>query len=387
MKVYLCTHDPRLQVELKKHGELEVVHFSMVPETFPLTKEDILVIYDDVADLTQLFQVRKQYPDVQMFYVITLHEDDQSARSIHAACKTQQIRVIPPFRTPEQIAMEILQKQDQKVSRVVAGMAAIYGVGLTTSMLTLGKMLAELCEIKVGVLGLNPFNPGTSHIRYKGKYLDEIWGTLDSQYLQPHELQEKMDQLQTNLYYLAGNRDLIKIYIYNPEGVSYLINLAKQQFDVVLVDVGSYVDNALAYQGILSSDLLLVETNQDRFARENWLRQREQILEKQVGIDFAAARNVWMVCNRMLKYADMETDTQLETLYSLPCIASVPYLDNFYRIQQRSNLLEYNEFSYLSAVRRVAESLIDFYQFPIVEKKVVQAKRKFRLFSREVLSR
>jgi len=339
---------------------------------------DCVVISDELVGLSEVIQFKKRCKVEHFFYVISSREDDQNARSIQAACKAQDIRVIPPFRSVEQIGMDIykhLFNSSSGTSKVVAAMAAVYGVGLTSSLLLLGKQLTEVSNIKVGIIGLNGFNHGTTLIDYKGKYLDEVWGMIDSQVLLQNDLISKMHLISPNLYYLAGNRDLLKVYTYTPEGISYLIDMAKGSFDLVILDVGCYIDTALAFQGILSSDLLLVQTNQDRFAKDNWLRQKEQILSREIGIDFSVAKNIWLTCNKMFKTPDVETDSQLQDDYGLPGIASLPYINSFYQLQNRQNLLNLSDKNYIKETNRIADALIDYYEFPL---KIIETRKKVK---------
>ncbi|MGG3471564.1 hypothetical protein ABES02_29370 [Neobacillus pocheonensis] len=351
-------------------------------------KDNLIVVTDDKAELTDIIQLRVKYPESIMFYVLSIQEDILEAKKIQSMCKAHNVKVILPFRSIKQIVDEISRSlfASQKVtSHVVTGMAAICGVGLTSTLLMLGKQITQFSDIRVGVLGLNGFNPGVSFIDYKGKYLDEIWGGLDSNYLRADDLYDKMDELSPNLRYLAGNRDFIKIYTYTPEGIEYLIELAKQKFDLVLIDAGHYIDTPLAVQGILASDFLLVQTNQRQQAKDNWIRLKEQILVREIGLELENANNVWMICNMMYTTPDVETHKQLQEEYKLPCMANLAYYNNFYKIEYRKNLFEFEDRKYIEEINRVADALSDYYTFPLKALEKPAPKRKmFFSFGRGV---
>jgi cellulose biosynthesis protein BcsQ len=385
MKAFILSKQQNLIDEIQSLEGIDSVHRVINFEDTKPGREDIIIITDDQAEVKDIIQVKNNHNESKMFYVLSIHEDANEAKTIQSMCKSHNIRVILPFRTPKQIALEINQilfSTQKSTSQVVAAMSTMYGVGLTSTLLMLGKQMTEIAQISIGVLGLNGFSPGVNGINYKGKYLDEIWGELDGKKLQANGLKEKMDEISPNLHYLAGNRDYIKVYTYTPEGIAYLIELAKEKFDVVLIDVGHYIDTALAVQGILSSDFLLVQTNQKLQAKENWARLKEQILEREIGLEIENAKNIWMICSMMFNTPDVETHLQLQDDYKLPCMANLPYYNTFYRIEYRKNLLEFNEKKFITEINKVADALIDYYVLPIKEIEKEVQKRKFLWFGR-----
>jgi MinD-like ATPase involved in chromosome partitioning or flagellar assembly len=383
MKTFIISNQLALIDEIQEIEGMTSVQSINLSDDLQVTKDDLIILSDDKAELTDVTQLRVMFPETTIFYVLSIQEDLIEAKKIQSMCKAHSIKVILPFRSIKQIVEEIntaLFSSQKVTSHVVTGMAAIYGVGLTSTLLMLGRQITQVSDIRVGVLGLNGFNPGVSSIDYKGKYLDEIWGSLDGSYLRANDLYDKMDEVAPNLRYLAGNRDFIKIYTYTPEGISYLIELAKQKFDLVLIDAGHYIDTPLAVQGILSSDFLLVQTNQRQLAKDNWNRLKEQILVREIGLDLENAKNVWMICNMMYSTPDVETYTQLQEEYKLPCMANLAYYNSFYRTEYRKNLFEFQEKKYIEEINRVADALIDYYTFPLKELDKTAPKRRFFKF-------
>ncbi|MDF2646849.1 MAG: hypothetical protein K0Q73_2654 [Paenibacillus sp.] len=383
MRAFILSNQLALIEEIENMEGITSVHSMNLLDVMQAGKDDLIILSDDKGELTDVTQLRVKFPDPTIFYILSIQEDVMEAKKIQSFCKAHNIRVILPFRTIKQIVEEIsgaLFTSHKVTSHVVTGMAAIYGVGLTSTLLMLGRQITQISDIRVGILGLNGFNPGVSSIDYKGKYLDEIWGALDGSYLNADDLYEKMDEVSPNLRYLAGNRDFIKIYTYTPEGISYLIELAKQKFDLVLIDAGHYIDTPLSVQGILSSDFLLVLTNQRQFAKDNWNRLKEQILEREIGMNLDNAKNVWMICNMMYSSPDVETYTQLQDEYKLPSMANLAYYNTFYKTEYRKNLFEFQDKKYIDEINRVADALIDYYTFPLKGIEKIVTKRKFFRF-------
>lgn len=383
MNTFIVSNQLALIEEIQDMDGLTSVHTMNILDDVQVSKDDLIILSDDKVEITDVTQIRVKFPESTIFYILSIQEDVMEAKKIQSMCKAHNIKVILPFRTVKQIAEEIrrtLFSSHKVTSHVVTGMATLYGVGLTSTLLMLGRQITQISDIRVGILGLNGFNPGVTFIDYRGKYLDEIWGALDGSYLRADDLYEKMDEISPNLKYLAGNRDFIKIYTYTPEGISYLIQLAKQKFDLVLIDAGHYIDTPLSVQGILSSDFLFVQTNQRQLAKDNWNRLKEQILVREIGLNVENAKNIWMICNMMYSTPDLETHTQLQDEYKLPCMANLAYFNSFYRMEYRKNLLEFQDKKYIEEINRVADALIDYYAFPLKELNKTTPKRRFFLF-------
>lgn len=370
MKAYILLDQPGVTDAFQELNEVESVESFILGEILKFEEKSIIVVSDQYADIKTMIQIRSENPEAEIFYFVQLYEDATEAKAIQSTLKAHNIRVLPPYLTGKQIAEQIeteLFTSSKGSSRVVAALGTIYDVGLSSSILLLSKQITEVSNIRVGVIGLNGWNPGTTFINYKGKYLDELWGVLDGRQMQPEDLDEKMDELHPGVFYLAGNRDMLKIYTYTPEGIKHLIDLAKQRFDLVILDVGHHLDTPLAVQAILSSDLMFVYTNQRTAAKENWFRYKEQVLERELGMDIDQAKNIWLVCNKMFPSSDVETHRHLSEIYKLPCMASIPYYNTLYRIEFRKDLMAFNEKKYISELNRIVNGLIDFYNFPLKE--------------------
>jgi len=357
-----------LSDELRKiKGIEQVVLFERdVPEeTGP---NDFIVTGIDCLALNEVTTLKEKYPNAKIFFCIPLYEDAAEAQMIQAVCKSHGIIVIPPNRSATQIA-NLIQNHyvtgKKSTSRVVAALGAKYDVGLTSSLILLGKQLTEKSEIRVAILGLNGANPGTSCIRYRGKHLDEIWGSLDGKQLQGEQLIEKMDEIAPNLFFLAGNRDLLKTYTYTAEGIEYLIDLAREQFQIVLLDLGHFVDTPLAVQGLLASDITLVYTNQRQSAKDDWFRMRDQVIERWLEINLNRPTNVWLIGNMMYDSSDVENLSLLSKEYELVPMASLPYINSFYRLEVEKSLLTLSDKKYLAELQRVTDAVIDYYGIPL----------------------
>mgnify|MGYP001323089889 CR=1 FL=1 len=358
----------------------EVVIFSDVEE-IAAKAEDFIITSIDFIDIREVTLLRSRFPNSKIFYIVSVFEDSSEANAVQSVCKAHQIKIIPPGRTVHQIANEVQSTFVLKTrvdNRVAAMISAKYDVGATSALLILGKQIAELTGKEVGVIGLNGSNPGISQIEYKGKFLDEIWGSIDGKQLKPDDLPNKMHELAPNLYYLAGNRDLLKIYNYTPEGIEHLINLAKTRFEIVFLDLGYFADTPLAAQGLVKSDIIMLCTNQRQSAKEDWARMKSQIIQRWIGLEMEKTQNVWLVCNQMHDNPELETATQLSRQYNLVTMASLPYLDKFSKFETQQNLLQLNDKRYLQELRRLSDGFIQYYKMPLVESELAKRKTFWR---------
>ncbi|WP_054029070.1 hypothetical protein [Bacillus sp. FJAT-28004] len=368
MKAYILSDLPGIMDAFSDLNEVESTERFILGEHQIFKDNSIIVVSEQYADVKMIIQLREENPNAKIFYHVTMYADASEAKAIQSTLIAYDTRVIPPYSTGKQIADFVaaeLFSKTKGISRVVTALGSLYGVGVTSSLILLGKQIVDMSNIRVAIIGLNGFNPGTNCIEYNGKYLDEIWGLLDGKQMQPADLEEKMVELHDGLFYLAGNRDVLKVYTYTPEGIAHLIDLAKQRFDLVILDAGHHMDTPLAVQAILSSDLKLVYTNQRTAAREAWSRYKDQVLERELGLDVEHAKNIWLVCNMMYPTSDLETTKHLSEVYKLPSMANIPYYNTFYRFEFRKDLLSFNEKKYVAEINRIVNGLVDFYQLPL----------------------
>ncbi|WP_248928321.1 hypothetical protein [Paenibacillus hamazuiensis] len=363
MKLWLLANDPRLAEMLEKSGDFAAV-LAVTAQTAGYEDGDAMVVSDAIMDIQAMMELRSRHERAKLVYLLSNRSDSRELMRVQSLCAAHRIDFVPPLLAAEQVAREVSAAclgRTADTSRVIAGVAALPQTGLTSSLLLLGVRLGALTGIRVGILGLNGWNPGDSGIPYNGKYFDEIWGSLQGKQLRPDDLLRHMQRISPEVHYLAGNRDLKKLYYYQTEGVSWLISAAKQQFDMVLIDAGAYLDHALAAQSIYESDLLLVQLNQSRQAGEQWSRVREQILRP---VFHYAEDKSMLVFNKMLAGPELENARQLAKQWGLPYMASLPYVPDFYRSEAEQKLLELADEGYTAEIGKACRALMQFYGLP-----------------------
>ncbi|TBL80610.1 hypothetical protein [Paenibacillus thalictri] len=376
MKVWLIANDPRIGEMLEHSGLFAAVLHAVPGQPLSPDQGDCVVVSDKLLNSHEVVDLKACAPAAEIVYLLSNRDDHQELKRLQSLCAAHGVKFVPPKLTAEQVAGEIAMLcagSDQRASRVIAGIGALPQIGLTSSLLLLGVKLGGMTGARIGILGLNGWNPGDAGLSYEGKYVDDIWGALQGRQLRPEELLRGMHHLTSSVYYLAGNRDLKKLYYYQPEGVSWLIQTAKQLFDVVLIDAGAYLDHALAAQSVYESDLLLVQLNQSQQAGDQWRRQRDQILRPV----FANAEDKCVLLfNKMHEGPDVETAKQLSRQQGMPYIASLPYIPGFSRGEAERKLLERVHPGFGGELEKACRAVMQFYELPQAEPELRADKKK-----------
>jgi len=337
-------------------------HTSVLHELY--TEPDVWLVSDRQLDIQETIALRGCCPSSRIVYMLSNGLDSQAMKTRQSLCAAHGLDYTLPYHTVEQVAETaagIGTGKEKELSKVITGIAPLPQLGLTSSLLRIGVMLSRMSGKRVGILGLNGWNPGDSGMEYKGKYVDELWGGLQGRQLQAGELLAKMHMLAPRVHYLAGSRDLKKLYYYNTEGVSWLIDQAKECFDLILLDAGSYPDHALAAQSILAADLLLVQMHQRQQAKLQWQRMCEHILQPVFRWE---ERQSLLLFNQMQRSPEMENEKQLSRQLGLSYVGSLPHITSFARAEAEGRLFEQVWPEYDKELSKVCRALLHFYGIP-----------------------
>lgn len=368
MKLFISRDDIRyLEAFQGLPHRFEQIELFTLQDHLTAYQGHCILVSDVSINFLELDSIIQTALESKIFFVLTTASDAQELKRIVAIAKSKGITIIGQNQTSEQILDQlqtICFARQTESSRVIACIGAKPQVGVTSSLLNIGYILTQKSECKVGILGLNPYNPGTSFLEYSGKTLNEIWGGVHSGQLTGESLLQKMQEIKPNVYYLAGNTDLLKIFYYGKEGANYLIELARELFDVVLLDCGAYADNALSAQGLYSADHILLQMNQGKDARDSWTRISEQLFDGALRID---SNKIMLIFNKMYKNIDVESDTQLAKHLGHHSVGSLPYVNRFYLTEILNDVFAIDDPLYKKEISKVVDFLVHFYNLRIKE--------------------
>lgn len=140
-------------------------------------------------------------------------------------------------------------------------------IGTTFVAFGTAVRLASLTNLKIGYVCLNLKSSKIHH--YLGRKnetnsLDQIRSELKTKSVLPATLQHYMPQVKGakgQLYTLSGNMQREQAEFYQPADIEHLLEVCREVYDVTVVDVNAYWDNAATLTSLLHTDLRIAVTN------------------------------------------------------------------------------------------------------------------------------
>lgn len=346
-------------------GVASVVPLTQIEE-LKETDSDLLVISDLKIEPSDLPEIRQKYQKGKILYLISNSEDGTKYKRL--VCQTNQIDFIMPFHAENSIIQKVEQMYFGRVPKeteIIGFFSSLPQQGLTSSIISIAQQMGIQTTAKIGVIGLNCFSSGSYEILdYKGKTFDELWGLMQSKHLTPEDLYDKAHMLGENVYYIAGNRVIKKTYFYEQEGVCHLLLQAKKAFDIVLLDIGANIDNAVAAQGLYSSNAHILLMTQMWNHINAFQEQYDQILHPHFDIE---KKNILLLVNKSQDLPGLVEPKEIIEELKMRRWGEIPYERDFYlRIQQKASEGHVSKL-YTDTISRLARALIDMYGLPIKE--------------------
>jgi Flp pilus assembly CpaE family ATPase len=285
MKIALCVQDERLSeklVPIRESGQEQWMSFGSVEELCESSKEqgyEYIIVSDRLTDYERLADTLE-----------TLRERQRKARLLvllsnrhHAAINEQYLKLclshdcawVPPGRSINAICAEVRRHIgcDEETAngpqrKIVLFLGSTPNVGTTTLAFGTAWQLAATTEHKVGYLCLN-LKSSKLH-RYLGRdarvsSLDVLRAELKSNTLPKERLLQYCEQMKDNpnLHVLYGNMLREQAEFFTADEIEHLLSMARSAFDVCIVDVNAYWDNAATLCGVIQADTRLLVTTGD----------------------------------------------------------------------------------------------------------------------------
>jgi MinD-like ATPase involved in chromosome partitioning or flagellar assembly len=297
----------------------------------------LIIVSDREVEVFQMEEMKKQYSHAEIVYLISYRADAAAAADIALVCARVGVSTLPPKRTIAQLVGDIGMRylhwngeSSEASGKVIAILGTHAQTGVTATALSLAHALIEGSgrSIKVGVLGFNCHAPGDVFMHYTGSFLNELHAQTDV--LTTLELERHMYKHECGFFYLAGNADMTKKYRYPTAAAEQIINMAKQLFDVVILDAGASVDNNLCLQALLMADMRIVMTVNQPSAVRQWGRQRE-ILQ------FVAPNLSYTLLANKVKRESEAKD--LAQQLQLPLLGWLPVVDRAFECEREERLV------------------------------------------------
>lgn len=329
MNICLISTDDNLKNELQHTGYFEKT--DIFQDFTNADKYDIVIISDKILSSNDIvvndytfFSGRKIY------YMISNYNNRKTMENIISICKSKRINIIPPKLSIKEISSRIifdLFPNSTKNSNVISIFGADSKVGTTIISTAIAETLANNTNAKVMIMFLSG-QRGTSFIKEDDINLgiDEIKIKLENQILSKDELLENCIK-RNNLYILPGINNILDIRHFKPENIEYLISLASQLANIIIIDCGNAANidfaGALSISGLNIGRFKYLVTTQQILSFDIFNRVNEQILK----ILDIKIEDFLLIVNKYYTSPGIPTHDELCKKYETNLAGTVPFLD------------------------------------------------------------
>jgi septum formation inhibitor-activating ATPase MinD len=322
---------------------------------------------------------RQQNPEMKLIVLLSNYHDASINEKYVKMCKLKKLDYVQPGRSTAVIADDIRawvdgltgeHTYDQPTGKLITFVGSTPNIGTTLTSFGTAFSLAKETSGKIGYVCLN-LKSSKLH-RYLGREdnvftLDNLRAELKAQSLTAQRLLQVSDQLREapGLYVLYGNMLREQAEFFTPSEVVHLLRVARAAFDVCIVEVNAYWDNAATVCGLLEADTRIVVTTpdiaqfQEDFSR--WIRQVGVVFGLQPdGFELIAVQADRSSKQDEFTIKDIRKETQLHLIGQIS-----RHSDALARCNQ-GKLLDLFEPGHAmrEEVNAVSRKFIDYYQLP-----------------------
>ncbi|KPV42687.1 hypothetical protein [Alicyclobacillus ferrooxydans] len=308
--MYFVTHTERFRQFVPNVSVDSVAQLSAIPDT---AVNDLVLIDSDTVSTTDLYEHVTTHRDSKMVYVV-----DRITNPVQAMSTALKIPVI----TWDGL-VSYLEKTERHIESrpVVTFFGVLPQLGTTTLCLAVASKLVETYRLRVGVLGLNLYEPGAWMISQPLHHLDELQSHLKERSLTPASLTENMYELKSGVRYLFGHRNQASaLEKYTISDIAYLIEQAEQAFDLVILDAGSVFNTPAALQALITATLRFGVIT-DRMYVDRKFHQFSQSILRPLDI---RTEDIFLIGNKMQQANERTLLAYARNLKAQPTRTSLP---------------------------------------------------------------
>lgn len=379
--ILLLTSKTSLKSELEeKDKNIDVLlREKVVTEDELRLKVDLLLIDGELISHKSISDIRTIYPSIKIMFIPHGVKSSVALANIGVICSGYRVKLLRENMTTNQIADEVMNELNglaakKKGGRVVGLFGTHSGAGLSTTVMNIARVLASETTSSIAVLSLNPWDTADYFYDYSGLYLNEIKTELATKNISKERLKDVMNH-RKRFWQLAGNKDIKLQRYFTTEEIEYLITLARDTFDIVLIDAGCHFDNACYGQAFTMSDMKFLVTNQDiKGFRNYWSLIRDQIL-RPVQIPES---DYMLIVNNYIKNYNLISDKSIADELGMYLLATIPSAGDLGNIslRQHKSLYDMADTTYKTALHVVVDSLITSCELQRSIKEVAEVKKR-----------
>ncbi|WDL99809.1 hypothetical protein [Alicyclobacillus sp. ALC3] len=227
------------------------------------------------VEKSELYTFMEEHPNATLTYVV-----DSMSPTMSTFAAAHSIQLIEPERV---VASLRADENEAKQTPILAFWGVYPRLGTSIIAMAVGHVLAEQHGKSVGMVGLNAYNPGHWMLNDTEHHLDDISSFLQHRKLDRQVLLGSMESAY-RIKYLPGLRNQTNALMLQPEHVRSLIDVAQSCFDVLILDLGSILNTALALEGMNAATQRFVVANDLVSTQKQFFDHIDYVL-KPLGID------------------------------------------------------------------------------------------------------
>lgn len=359
MNILILSSNSRYKETFEKNIEIELAlqNTELKQVNVPIKA---IFIDGETFSIDYLQEIREVFQEQPIFFKPKAINSDVIMKSITRLCAAYKTQLLNEHQSIEQVVEEILNRitnrNEHLNKRVVSFFGTHSGAGVSTTILSVARALSQRVHEKVLVLSLNAWDPSDYFYHYEGHYLNDLKVDLKTQSLTQTRLQEAVHYVDS-FYHLAGNRDIKMQRFYQPSEIQHLIQVAKEVFDIILIDGGPHFDTAPSVQSYLSSNLRFLVTNQEEKGYRGYFPYVfQQLIEPTGGKsnDFMLIINRYQPSNTLINEKSLEEELDMVKVSTLPDMGELGTLSAF----QKKLLYDVAESYYTKGIDVIANLII-----------------------------
>ncbi|MEC3018344.1 ParA family protein [Bacillus cereus] len=322
---------------------------------------DVEVVFLDgkIVDFNDIANIRELYPNVRVYYQPNDIKNSTITKTIEMICKAYDVTILHEGLTNKQVAKEIMRginRNGVQNKQIISFFGTHSSVGVSTTVFDVAHALSKKVHEKVLVLSLNAWDTSDYFYRYKGKYLNDLKVDLQTKSLTKSGLENAVSKCK-NFYHLAGNRDVRLQRFYNVAEIAYLLEIASETFDVVLIDGGVHFDNACSIQSLFTSSIrFLITTQEDKGYKYYFPQMYSQLLEP-AGIK---KDDFMLIINKHRNDMSIVSNKDIQDEVGMSVITTIPDMDILGQVATKQNELLYEsaDNSYQKPINIIANLIV-----------------------------
>lgn len=339
---------------------------------------DGFLLVNDMVSTHELSTIRNMYPDKDIYFVVTEYPGEAAFDKVKAVASAYRIKMTPVLSDVKSISehFKSILAETNKRKKIFSFFGTHSGAGNSTTVLNTAYMISKMVDpkTKITVLSLNPYDSSDYFLNYNGSNLDDVKMDLSKDFDEAKLLNAMFKYEELGFHHLAGNTSKLKIHDYAVEEISHLINVANRLSDIVLIDGGTFFDNACYAMAYEKADAkFLVATQEEKGYNSNWKQTYSQMVQHLQ----ADLNDYLLILNRYNVGISLINDKDLSDEMGMTLLGTVPDMDMYgpLAIAEKQLLSDVAEKPYRRALENIARSIIGFAQIPEVER--IEEKRSF----------